>query len=72
MILKTAKWLLKDYIFSFAIHFAKSEDNADWGFAVVDVRVISFYGSIKSCGVDYNGHCVCSDIRSFLRTTNFK
>ena len=45
-----------------------------WGFAVVNVRdnAIKFYDSIKNCDVDFNGgHCVCNDVRSFLRTTNF-
>ena len=34
-------------------------------------RVIKFYDSIKNFGLSLNGHCVCEDVRRFLRSTNF-
>ena len=57
-----------------AINFAKSKNDGHWGFAVVNIRekIISFYDSIRNYGRDYyNGHCVCEDVRKFIRTTNF-
>ena len=44
-----------------------------WAFAAVYVndRVIKFYDSIKNFGSTLNGHCVCEDVRRFLRSTNF-
>ena len=44
-----------------------------WAFAAVYVnaKVIKFYDSIKNFGLSLNGHCVCEDIRRFLRSTNF-
>ena len=57
-----------------AINFSKiDDDSGHWGFAVVHTkdRVIKFYDSIKNFAINYNGHCVCDEVRKFLRSTNF-
>ena len=62
-----------EYIF-FVINFTKSEHDVHWAFSVVDVKnkTISFYDSVKNMSRDYyNGHCVCQDVKKFLRSTNF-
>ena len=62
-----------DYVY-FVINFTKSEHDAHWAFSVVDVKnkTISFYDSIKNLSRDYyNGHCVCLDVKKFMRSTNF-
>ena len=55
-----------------AINFTE-EDIGNWAFAAVYVNdhVIKFYDSVKNFGLTLNGHCICKDVRQFLRSTNF-
>ena len=56
------------------INFAEIKNDAHWGFSVVDVKTKSksFYDSIENMGREnYNGHCVCEDVKKFLRSTNY-